>query len=68
MSYRLLYALASQYKADIEKAKANIQVYIENPVGIGEHADLVTAVGEQVEIIAHAEDKLRVIEKHFSTT
>jgi|TARA_R100000482_G_scaffold43768_2_gene15291 hypothetical protein len=55
-----------QYQADIEKAKANINVYLENPAGIGEHADLVSAVDSQVEIIAHAEDKLMVINKHFT--
>ena len=55
-----------QYQADIEKAKANIKEYLENPAGIGEHADLVSAVDSQVEIIAHAEDKLMVIDKHFT--
>tara|TARA_B100000282_G_C31735489_1_gene493221 strand:+ start:2202 stop:2381 length:180 start_codon:yes stop_codon:yes gene_type:complete len=55
-----------QYQADIEKAKANINVYLENPAGIGEHADLVSAVDSQIEIIAHAEDKLMVIDKHFT--
>ena len=62
----LLYALMMQYQADIEKAQANINVYLENPAGIGEHADLVSAVDSQVEIIAHAEDKLMVIDKHFT--
>ena len=64
----LLYALTMQYRADIEKAKANINVYLSNPTGIGEHPDLVGAVDSQVEIIAHAEDKLKVIDVHFSTT
>jgi hypothetical protein len=62
----LLYALMMQYQADIEKAKANIKVYLENPAGIGEHADIVSAVDSQIEIIAHAEDKLMVIDKHFT--
>ena len=62
----ILYALMMQYQADIEKAKANIKVYLENPAGIGEHADIVSAVDSQVEIIAHAEDKLMVIDKHFT--
>ena len=62
----ILYALMMQYQADIEKSKANIKVYLENPAGIGEHADIVSAVDSQVEIIAHAEDKLMVIDKHFT--
>ena len=62
----LLYALMMQYQADIEKAKANIKVYLENPAGIGEHSDIVSAVDSQVEIIAHAENKIIVIDKHFT--
>ena len=62
----LLYALMMQYQADIEKAKANIKVYLENPSGIGEHSDIVSAVDSQVEIIAHAENKIMVIDKHFT--
>ena len=36
-----LKALKLQYESEIEKAKSNIQVYLTNPVGIGEHPDLV---------------------------
>ena len=34
-------------------------------MGIGEHPELVQAIETQVEIIAHAEDKLNVIRNHF---
>ena len=34
-------------------------------MGIGEHPELVQAIETQVEIIAHAEDKLNTIHKHF---
>ena len=47
-------ALKLQYEAEIEKAKANIQVYLSNPVGIGEHPDLVSAINSQIEVIANA--------------
>ena len=36
-----------------------------NPAGIGEHPDLAAAIDSQVEVIAHAEDKLGVIIKHY---
>ena len=61
----MLEALLLQYQADIAKAKANIQVYLDNPAGIGEHPDLVSAVDSQVEIIANAEDKVNVINKYY---
>ena len=58
-------ALKLQYESEIEKAKDNIQVYLTNPVGIGEHPDLAAAIDSQMEVIAHAEDKLGVLKKYF---
>ena len=61
----MLVALRLQYEAEIAKAKANIKVYMGNPAGIGEHPDLVSAVDSQIELVAHAEDKLDVLKNHY---
>jgi hypothetical protein len=61
----MLNALRLQYEAEVAKAKANIKVYMANPAGIGEHPDLVSAVDSQIELIAHAEDKLDVLKNHY---
>ena len=58
-------ALKLQYESEIEKAKDNVKVYLKNPVGIGEHPDLAAAIDSQMEVIAHAEDKLGVLLKYF---
>ena len=58
-------ALKLQYESEIEKAKDNIKVYLNNPVGIGEHPDLVSAIDSQMEIIAGAEDKLAALKKYY---
>ena len=58
-------ALEARYKAEIAEAVANINVYRTNPVGIGEHPDLVAAIDSQIERIAHAEDKLSVLKDYF---
>ena len=65
MEKDMLDALMLQYQAEIAKAKSNIRVYMENPVGIGEHPDLAAAVDSQIELIAHAEDKLDVLKNHY---
>ena len=61
-------ALRKMYEAEIAHAKANVEVYLNNPVGIGEHPDLVSAVDEQIDKMAHAEDKLEVLNKHYDHT
>ena len=61
----LLRALEKKYEGDIAVARANIQVYINNAAGIGEHPDVVQAVESQIEAIANAEEKIETIRKHF---
>jgi len=59
----ILEALRKKYEGDIAVARANIQVYINNAAGIGEHPDVVQAVDEQMELIADAQDKLNVLDQ-----
>ena len=59
-----LIALEARYKAEMAAAKANIEVYLSNPTGIGEHPDLVEAIDSQIAILAEAEDKMDSL-KHF---
>tara|TARA_B100000029_G_scaffold503013_1_gene579254 strand:+ start:811 stop:999 length:189 start_codon:yes stop_codon:yes gene_type:complete len=61
----MIEALQKKYEAEIAVAKANIQVYIDNPAGIGEHPDLVSAVDEQMTKLAEAEDKLESLQKNY---
>ena len=44
----MINALRKKYEAEVAAAKVNIDVYINNPVGIGEHPDLVGAMDLEV--------------------
>ena len=61
-------ALIIKYEGEIAQANANIKVYLTNPVGIGEHPDIIAAIDEQVEKMAHAEEKLLCVKNHFVPT
>ena len=63
---KMLDALLADAQGNIAKAKANVEVYLHNPVGIGEHPDVLGAIQEQLDIIAHEEERIEVIEKRFS--
>ena len=58
-------ALIIKYEGEIAEANANIRVYLTNPVGIGEHPDIVAAMDVQIEKMAHAEEKLLCVKNHF---
>ena len=58
-------ALKSMYKAQIMWAGSELKNYLDNPVAVGEHTMLET-MDELVGKIAESEDKLIVLEPHFS--
>mgnify|MGYP001254784684 FL=1 len=62
----ILKALQSDAEGNIQKAKMNVEVYLHNPVGIGEHPDVLGAIQEQLDIIAHEEERIETIVKHFA--
>ena len=64
----MLTALRGDAEGNIAKAKANVEVYLHNPVGIGEHPDVLAAIQEQLDIIAHEEERISVIAKHFGNS
>lgn len=59
-------ALISSSEGAIQKALANIEIYLYNPVGIGEHPDVLGAIQDQIDIIAHENERIEVIKEHFS--
>ena len=61
MNDRIREALKLKYAGEISAAEVNVRVYLSNPVGIGEHADIVGAIDEQIEIAANAHEKLEYI-------
>ena len=61
-----LAALLSNAEGNIQKAKMNVEIYLHNPVGIGEHPDVLAAIQEQLDIIAHEEERIEVLQKHFT--
>tara|TARA_Y100001938_G_scaffold139536_1_gene206530 strand:+ start:7848 stop:8168 length:321 start_codon:yes stop_codon:yes gene_type:complete len=61
----IMSALRKKYESEIESARANIEVYMTNPSGIGEHPDIVAAVDSEMVKLADAEDKLESLESNY---
>jgi hypothetical protein len=59
---RLVEALRSKYRADMELASAALQVYLERPAGIGEHPQILDEMDKLVESYDNAKDKLHSLE------
>ena len=61
----MIKALRKKYEAVIEEAKATAEVYLQRPVGIGEHPQFIEELDKLINTIAEAEDKLTVINNRF---
>ena len=51
-------ALEKKYQSQMSTAEANIKVYMENPVGVGEHIDIVETVDKEMQKISKAKEML----------
>ena len=58
-------ALRSQCQGNIDKARVNVEIYLHNPVGIGEHPDVLAAIQDQIDAIAKEVERLEVINTYF---
>ena len=65
MREQLIKALLAHAQGDIAKHKANIEVYLANPVGIGEHSNIVEAIEQELDMIAKYQDQIDIINKYF---
>ena len=63
----ILEGLVQNAKGEILKAKANVEVYLSNPAGIGEHPDVLAAIQTELDKICTNEERIDIINKHFKT-
>ena len=66
MRREMLEALKALSVGSIKKSKMNIEVYLANPVGIGEHPDVLGAIQDQIDVIAKEQERIFIIEKYFN--
>ena len=57
--------LIAHAEGHITKHKANIEVYLKNPVGVGEHPDILEAIEKELTVIAQYHDQIEVLEKYI---
>ena len=58
----ILQALEEKYQAQISEADATIKIYLEKPVGIGEHPQHLEEIDKLLQQIVDAQEKLKEIQ------
>ena len=65
MREQLIKAVLAHANGEIQKHKANVEIYLEHPVGIGEHSDITEAIGVELDKISRYHDQIEVINKYL---
>ena len=63
---RLLSAAKKHYEAKRDESIANLEVYFNKSVGIGEHSDLQEEIRKWTDELSNATDGLEALEEYFS--
>jgi len=66
MKRSIVAALIQDCHAKVQLAKMNVQVYINYPVGVGDHPNIMETIQGQLDVISQNKDRLRVLESEFS--
>ena len=65
MRIQILKTLEAHFRARIDKHVMNVEIMLENPMGIPEHTDFMESIEAELAHIAEYEDKLEAL-KHFN--
>ena len=61
----LIEASIKYFEAQIAKHKINIDILMENGVGVAEHPDVMKTIEKELAIMSEFEDKIAVLNKYF---
>lgn len=62
----MIKALKDHALGHIAKHKMNVEIYLNNPAGIGEHPDVFEAMETEILEIAKYQDVIDMIDKYFT--
>lgn len=58
-------AMIAHAMGHIKKHQMNVEIYLNNPVGIGEHSDILEAIEKELNIIAEYHDQIEALKTYF---
>ena len=65
MKSQIIKSLRNHAIAHINKHRVNVEVYLNNPVGVGEHGDIMDTIEKELDEMAKYEDQLEILDKYF---
>ena len=66
MRNQIIMSLYTHAEGHISKHLTNVEVYLNNPVGIGEHSDIMEAIEHELAEISKYHDQIEVLDKYLN--
>ena len=67
MRNKLLEATRKHAEGHVAKHVANVEVYLNSSIGIGEHSDIIETIELELEHIAKYQDQIEILDLYFPT-
>jgi len=61
----MIQAIREHARGHIAKHAMNVEVYMKNAAGVGEHPDVLEAIEQELKVIAEYHDQLEVLDAYF---
>lgn len=65
MREEMINSLKNHAVAHIEKHRMNVEIYLNNPVGVGEHSDIMDTIEKELNLMAEYHDQLEILNTYF---
>lgn len=61
----ILKSQINYYQGLICKHQQNVEIYLNQPIGIGEHSDVMGAIEKEIDKIGDCHEKIEIINHYF---
>jgi hypothetical protein len=62
---QMIEAAKQHAEAHIEKHRMNVEIYLTNPVGVGEHSEVMDEIEKQLDEMARYQDHVDILNSYF---
>lgn len=65
MREEMLKSLKTLAQANVDKHRMNVEVFLNKPVGVGEHSDIMETIEKELNSMSTYMDQIEVLDKYF---
>lgn len=58
-------ALIKHAEGHIHKHAMNVEIFLKNAAGVGEHPDVLESIEKELKVIAEYDDQIEMLKKYF---